>query len=555
MYKYIFDNIKNINKHLRQFKKTILCLVFLNIVDVLLSIGIPLLNMKVVNEFVYNKVSIGHLKIVFLYILVLLLSTIINYISSIVQRANELSMERNIRETVINQMIHKNLCEYGETEMGNIDTTLKYDVTIFVEIYLQMVIEIPLVIVRLCSIWGILFYLGWDIALLVLAMQLIAAIFQKKMNVRLEDISESVRNRLMMWNEQISNIISSMNVIRHIGAEKYLVRKYNDYSNQYINQSMRHCKMSAFTNNIIEIFLDINIIVILCIGSLKVFNGNLGVGVLISLVQYATSFFGSISALLSTISEMHAERSQVEHIVNIFAGLKLEENAYEAKKECNIRKIIISDVTFKYPEGELLLDKCNAEFEVGRLNFIIGSSGSGKTTLIKLLEDEYTLIDGQIYGITTKADTKEKILPYISVVPQKSIFYTDTVYNNVTLAQDFSEKKINDICKKCYIYDEIMSMPEQFNTILSCGKDNLSGGQLKRLSLARSLAQNKRILLLDEPTAGLDEKNAMLVMKTLRKYAKDKIIVIVSHDLSVIRNGDKVYKIKNKKMICDSVMC
>ena len=71
----------------------------------------------------------------------------------------------------------------------------------------------------------------------------------------------------LMWNEQISNIISSMNVIRHIGAEKHLVKKYNDCSDQYINQLMRHCKMSAFTSNIIEIFLDINIIVILCVGS------------------------------------------------------------------------------------------------------------------------------------------------------------------------------------------------------------------------------------------------------------------------------------------------
>lgn len=118
----------------------------------------------------------------------------------------------------------------------------------------------------------------------------------------------------------------------------------------------------------------------------------------------------------------------------------------------------------------------------------------GKTTIIKLLLGEYEISNGKIYGIDGEGRKIDGLSQEMGLVPQENVFFTDTIYNNIVLGNDISEKKLIEVCKECCLYDDIMQMEEKFNTILSNGITNISGGQLKRLALARTAILDKKIV-------------------------------------------------------------
>lgn len=137
----------------------------------------------------------------------------------------------------------------------------------------------------------------------------------------------------------------------------------------------------------------------------------------------------------------------------------------------------------------------------------------------------------------------------ISFVPQENIFFTDTIYNNIVMDCDCDREYVYEVCKECSIYEDILGLEDGFETIISNGILNFSGGQIKRLSIARAIVQNKEVLLVDEPTVGLDKDNVKKIVECIRKYAKKKLVVVITHDKTLEENAEKIYSISDKKLI------
>lgn len=548
MYRYFINNKELIKKYLSQYRYRFAVLLIIETLCIVLAVILPMFNMKLINLFLYDRISTRHIKFVVFYVLILLVASVCNYWSSVWGRKTELEIERDIRRVVLDKLIEKNRRNYIVNEFGEADTILKFDVPAFERALVQLCVDFPIILIKVISIWCILAYLGLKVAVLVLILQLAILLFQKRMGERIERMSECVREKVIGWNEKISNIIVSLGDIKHVGAERYLKNSYDDSYAEYIEQSMQHTKLAVKTNNIIEIMLNINVIIILCIGSLEIYKGSLGVGALIPLVQYVSIFFGSVSAFFQIITEIQGEKQQ---ICNVMDNLAMEDDKQECEKQQlfgKIESISIKNITFAYSQENELLKNATAEFKRGRLNYIVGMSGVGKTTLLKLIEQDYPLIKGKIYGNTKDKERVYDLSQHLCLVPQDSIFYTDTVYNNIVLGKKIPIEKVNQVCKLCSIYDDIMKMEAKFDTILSKGIDNMSGGQLKRLSLARAILQDRDILLLDEPTSGLDTENALIVTETIRKFAKNKIIIAITHDMELIQSTDYVYEIKDNTL-------
>ena len=225
-----------------------------------------------------------------------------------------------------------------------------------------------------------------------------------------------------------------------------------------------------------------------------------------------------------------------------------EEKLDKESVEHNIKRIEVQNASFTYASGKAILEDANATFEYGKLNCIIGPSGIGKSTLIKLLLRKYSLNDGQIRSYTKKEET-DLSKDQISFVPQENIFFTDTIYNNIVMDCDCDREYVYEVCKECSIYEDILGLEDGFETIISNGILNFSGGQIKRLSIARAIVQNKEVLLVDEPTVGLDKDNVKKIVECIRKYAKKKLVVVITHDKMLEENAEKVYSISDKKLI------
>lgn len=544
MYKYLWVNRKFIFKYLKKDRTKFFVLIALNVMNIVLALILPMLNMNMINLFAYQRISSRHMFFIVIYVMVLFVSAFEIFVYTTYRRKVDLEMQKELQMILLSNKMQKDRRSYDINERGELDALIKFDVPTFQQYFIQFIIDFPISVVRIICIIFLLACLSVEFSVLVIGLEAIILFFQRHMGKKLERQSLKVREKFSFWNELISNIINSMKYINYIGAERYLKNKYESTYNQYIYECKIHSKLTSQTNAIVELLLNFNTILVLCFGSLKIFYGNMEVGVLIPLVQYVGMFFGSVSSSIEIIVEAQSQKKSIINVIDILK-VNQKKRTEEKSTQKRITQLLLENISFSYVKNKKILRNASAQFRIGQINYIIGKSGVGKTTIIKLLLGEYMVSNGKIYALNEDGRKINNISQEMGLVPQENIFFTDTIFNNIVLDNEISEKELIEVCKECCLYDDIIQMENKFNTILSNGISNISGGQLKRLALARIAILNKKIILLDEPTEGLDKKNANLVIEAIRNYSKEKLIIIITHDTELIKADDNVYCVEN----------
>ncbi len=211
------------------------------------------------------------------------------------------------------------------------------------------------------------------------------------------------------------------------------------------------------------------------------------------------------------------------------------------------------DVSFAYPSAveEKILHDVSMEFPKGKIIGIQGKSGCGKSTLLKLFMRFWKADSGEIKvsGQSVDVINTKALKSMESYVTQETVLFHDTIENNLRIAkQDATMEEIQSACKKAAIHDFIMTLPENYKTMVSELGDNFSGGERQRLGLARAFLHDGEFLILDEPTSNLDSYNEHQIMETVKKESEGKTVVIVSHRNSTFEYADKVYELDSGRI-------
>lgn len=241
--------------------------------------------------------------------------------------------------------------------------------------------------------------------------------------------------------------------------------------------------------------------------------------------------------------------------INEILNNKLYQDEKYGNQVLNNTKGIIEfkNVRFKYKENEnYTLNNLNLKITPHKKIAIVGKSGNGKSTIFNLLLRYFDPTKGEITldEINLKDLTKESLRNNISIIRQSPFIFNLSILDNFKLVKpDVTLENVRSFCKKAYIDDYIMSLPEQYNTIIGEGGINLSGGQKQRLAIARTLLLNTKIILFDEATSALDNESQEFIKKTIDNLVKDHTIIIVAHRLSTIMDADEIHVIEQGKLI------
>jgi len=213
--------------------------------------------------------------------------------------------------------------------------------------------------------------------------------------------------------------------------------------------------------------------------------------------------------------------------------------------------IEFKDVTFGYKKDKLF-NNFNLKISKGKKTALVGHSGSGKTTLVKLLYRLYDLENGEILidGKNINEFQQESLRSEFSIVPQECILFDDTIYNNIAFSNP--QAKRDDVIramKFAQLYDIVMSFPDKYKTIVGERGIKLSGGEKQRVSIARAILANKRVLVLDEPTSSLDSKTEFEIQKDMEKLMRGRTTLVIAHRLSTIMNSDLIIVLDRGKIV------
>jgi ABC-type bacteriocin/lantibiotic exporter with double-glycine peptidase domain len=356
--------------------------------------------------------------------------------------------------------------------------------------------------------------------------------------------------RSMEKNEEAIGVLSenyrNVLITKLYGAYDTVCEKFEHvYMKQYKSQMALELTYSININSgsLLNYLLSLAIWII---GGLGIFVSNLTIGTVTALINYQ----GMLVAPLTFFAEFNnSYQSTLIAMKRLMHVLEYEEETTEGNPiEKPIEKIKFSNTAFKYLKSDEILHDINIELKKGNIYGFIGGSGCGKSTLVKMLLGLYMPAEGsiQIDGKPIQSISLTSLRERIGFVAQDSLFYQGTIIENLKMGRGMKEDKVVELSKLLDVYEDVMKLPEQWNTSLNSGTSNLSGGQKKRLDVLRALLRESDVLIFDESTASIDLERRKKLFDILQKEKKDKIIVCITHNVEECSQFDYIFGVKSK---------
>jgi len=462
---------------------------------------------------------------------------------------------RDIRRDVFNKVESFSNSEFVSFSTASLITRTTNDIT---QIQLVVVMVIRIVFFApILGAGGIIKALeksssmSWIIALAVIVMLGMISIVFAIAIPKFKSIQKLVDKLNLVTRENLSGLM----VIRAFNTQNFEEKRFDD-----ANQKLT--KTNLFVNRVVVILMPAIMFVmngvmllIVWVGAHQIAESSMQVGDMMAFMQYAMQII--FSFLMMTMMFIMIPRASVS-AVRISEVLKVKPKIKDPENPKNFDKNIkgtveFKDVSFKFPGAEENMLK-NISFTAypGQTTAIIGSTGSGKSTMINMIPRFYDVTDGQVLidGIDVREVSQKELRSKIGYVPQKGILFSGTIESNLKYAdQNASVELIEKSAEIAQAMEFIESKPEKFETEISQGGTNVSGGQKQRLSIARALVKQAPIYIFDDSFSALDYKTDMLLRKKLKEEVEMSTLIIVGQRIATIKNAEQILVLDEGRIV------
>lgn len=509
----------------------------------------PLLNAVIIDSAIGNRNQVLLLVSVMGYFLLGIFREAVSYLVSVINLKYQYRVEKDVKNDLITFFLICNRTELNGMSSGKITSIIRDDAGKFIRLLSGNIQNIILAVIQMFTAVFLVFRLQFFLGILVVVLQIVIVLLKRRFHTRLAENSAEVRGTFISVAERLNEIAYHISEIPVIKADGYVLKRYNqavDDSYRMGRKNNRLFQGMGIISTILDLLMTC---LVLLVGGYFVITHRMTVGILISFLSYSSMLSTPIYELCDIPAQYNSERDSIETIFEILQKLKQLKEARKVIKD-KVNKIQVRDVSFQYENGNSVLEHTSTVFSRKRINYITGKSGIGKSTLVKLLMGIQPVKKGtilfdnmDIHDILDKGQMQY----FVSWVPQEPVLFHDTVRNNLVLDADVPEEKLREACENCAILDDISRMEEGFDTMLDEEGHNLSVGQKHRMGLARVMIQSGPVVIIDEPTAGVDVETENLIKKSIKKGFKNRIVIIITHSRDFITEAANVYEIKNKK--------
>ena len=347
---------------------------------------------------------------------------------------------------------------------------------------------------------------------------------------------------------------SGIRVIKSYVREDYEIKQFGALSMEYLKKNMSLIKIQSLIMPILFIISGLSIIIVIWAGGIKVINKTMNLGEITAFIIYLGILIWPMIAFGWVMNIVQLAEAGMKRLNKIFA------EKYEVS-DTDITDFNLSDVegtiefknvSFRYGENlPDILDKINLKIEKGTTVALMGYTGAGKTSFINLIPRLYDVTGGEVLidGSNIKTIPLDILRTKIGLVQQESFLFSDTVMNNISYGlKDVNRDKVFEVCKIASFDKDVLDFPEGYDTIVGERGITFSGGQKQRAALARALAIEPKILILDDSFSAVDTNTEEEILKNLKNYMKNRTSIIISHRISTVKDADKIIVLADGKI-------
>ena len=398
----------------------------------------------------------------------------------------------------------------------------------------------------------VMFRMEWRLALVVAIMIPVFVIILIARRRHLSRCSKNMKAKVAVINTEIESSLSGMKTAKAFANEAREYEKFTGGNERFKEAKHLFHKEMGIYFGLMEFFLAILSVLVIAVGGWLIMNDRMDYIDLITFTLYITSFVTPIRKMVTLAEQFAIGYAGLSRFLEIMRTEPDLVDVPDAKELQNVRgEITVDRVVFAYEVDPDVLHDVSLSVTPGETIAIVGPSGGGKTTLCQLIPRFFDAQEGAIAidGTDVRRITQQSLRRNIGIVQQDVFLFADSIYENIRYGKlDATQEEIEEAARKAEIYDDIMAMPNGFDTYVGERGTLLSGGQKQRIAIARIFLKNPPILILDEATSALDTITEAKIQNAFDKLAKGRTTLIIAHRLSTIRNATRILVISDGKI-------
>ncbi|MDX4066228.1 type I secretion system permease/ATPase [Aliarcobacter skirrowii] len=417
---------------------------------------------------------------------------------------------------------------------------------------ISLLIDLPFIILFLITIY----YIGGVLVVVPIVIILFIIFYTIYAKEKLQNSIKQSYEAASMKNGVLIESLSSIETLKSLGATGYSQWKWEEATSQIADKSISSKTISASITTVTSFLLQLNTVAIIVVGTYLIGEKMLSMGALIAVViisSRAIAPMGQVASLLSTFHHTKVSYQALDDIMNMPVEHP-QGKKFVARPEYR-GNIEFKNVSFTYPNADTsTLNNINFKINEGEHVAIIGKIGSGKSTIHKLILSLYTPTEGAILvdNIDTKQLDPTELRKNIAYVSQDVLLFNGTVKENIVYRlPHIDDEKIIEAAIVSGVMDFINKHPKGFDMPVGERGSLLSGGQRQSIAIARAILQDYPIVLLDEPTSAMDNSAEDKFLKNIKKYLKDKTMILVSHKTSLLSLADRIIVMEDGQVVLD----
>ena len=535
--------------HLRLFLLDMCCALGISLVD----LAFPYASRMALNELLPQNLFGAFFGVMAILLAAYALRAGMQYVVTYWGHMMGVRIEADIRRDLFSHMQDLSFSFYDQNRTGQLMSRATNDLFEITELAHHGPEDLFISVVTLGGAFALMCTIQWKLALIVFAVVPIFVLFTIFQRRKMVGASLQVKQNMAGINGQLESAISGMRTAKAFANEEAEGEKFRASNDQFKGAKRGYYQAMAGYMAGLEFALPMMNVLTIAAGGFFIMRGEMDLVDLVTFSLYISTFLTPVRKLAAFVEQFLNGMAGFKRFVELMRVEPEVKDAPDAAVMGTAKgDIRIEDVSFAYHTGETVLSHINIHIPKGETVAVVGPSGGGKSTLCQLIPRFYDVTGGRILvdGMDVRSVTQHSLRQNIGIVQQDVFLFAGTILDNIRYGRpDATEAEIIEAARRAEIYDDIMDMPDGFQTYVGERGVMLSGGQKQRVSIARIFLKNPPILILDEATSALDSVTEARIQGAFDELAKGRTTLIIAHRLSTIRNAHRIIVVDEHRIV------
>jgi subfamily B ATP-binding cassette protein MsbA len=481
--------------------------------------------------------------------IITIVDSVSSYLESYMMTSVGQWVAHDIRRTVYHHVERLSLGYYDQRQTGDLITRMTNDIDAIQDVITSALMDTLIDVLTIGGMLGVMLYLNWRFSLIALGITPVLFVVVYKYKRRIKQVSRSARKKQSEVLSTIQEVFSSIRVVKAFGREDFEEQRFEKGSREQVQSALEARAIKSRLSPLVDVIVASGTCLVLWYGARLVLTGELTSGALVVFMLYLRKLYSplkDLAKMTNTFSRASVGFEAIEEVMREKEQIPDAGNAVDAGDLAG--RIEFDHVDFAYRAGRLALKNVSLTVEAGQIAAFVGPTGAGKTTIINLIPRFYDVLSGhvRIDGEDVRNFQVASLRRNIAFVLQETILFRAPIWQNIAYGKlDATRDEIVRAAKLANADEFISKMPEGYDTMVGERGVTLSAGQRQRIAIARAIIRDAPILIMDEPTTGLDAASEELVMAALNNLMVGRTCIISAHRLATIRQADVIFVLRD----------